>query len=365
MQYKEYGNTGKKISVIGFGGMRFRKQDYTRSLDICAQLVKKANELGINYFDTAPQYCDDKSEDIFGIAFKNMKRDNFYVSTKSIIHDDPTADDVRRRIEKSLRRMNLNKINFFHMWCILSIDQYNKIMSKGGPYEGALKAKEEGLIEHIVASTHCDGDEIEHMVNDNVFEGLTIGYNAINFAFRRKGLEAAYKNGLGVVTMNPLAGGIIPQYPEKFNFIKENDKDTLAQAALKFNISHKEITCALPGISTMQELIDDVKAGETIGKMTEEKLNAMSNNLNTYLDELCTGCNYCMDCPEEIPISKFMDAYNIYMLKDSKNQLKKRLKFRWYLKPKEAAKCIECGKCEDKCTQHLPIIERLKYIANI
>lgn len=363
MQYKVYGKTGKKVSAIGFGGMRFRKEDYEKDLEKCVQVVRRASELGVNYFDTAPFYCDDKSEEIMGEAFKNMPNP-FYVSTKSGISSEKTADDVRRRIDKSLKRLNVEKITFFNMWCILNLPQYRKVIAPGGPYEGALKAKEEGLIEHIVFSTHCNGEEIETIVNDGYFEGVTLGYNATNFAFRQKGIKAAYQKGLGVATMNPLGGGIIPQNPDFYSFIKENDNETLAQAALRFNASHKEITVVLAGMGAIEEVEENVQAGENFGEMTEEKMKKMAGMLNQSLDSLCTGCQYCVGCPKEIEIPKYMDAYNMYILSKEPKDISNRLKGHWSINTKKAAECIACGKCEQKCTQHLPIIERLKYVVN-
>jgi uncharacterized protein len=364
MIYKDYGKTGKKVSAIGFGGMRFRKEDYEKSLEEAAKVAIRANELGVNYFDTAPFYCDDRSEEIMGVAFKNMSNP-FYVSTKSSISNEKTADEVRARIEKSLKRLGVEKITFFNMWCILNLEQYKNVMAPGGPYEGALKAKEEGLIEHLTFSTHCNGEEIETIVNEGYFEGVTLGYNATNFAFRQRGIKAAYNKGLGVITMNPLGGGIIPQNPDFYSFLKDDSQDSLVQAALKFNASHKEITVTLPGMGTIAEVEENIKAGENFGIMTEEKLARMSSMLNSTLDALCTGCQYCKGCPKNIDIPKFMDSYNMYVLKGKDEEITNRLKYHWGVDSKRAAECIACGKCEKLCTQHLPIIERLKYIANL
>ena len=355
---------GKKVSAIGFGGMRFRKEDYENSFEEAAKVAIKANELGINYFDTAPFYCDDKSEEIMGVAFKHMPNP-FYVSTKSGYSSEKTADAVRKRIDKSLKRLGVEKITFFNMWCILNLEQYRNVMAPGGPYEGALKAKEEGLIEHITFSTHCSGAEIETIVNEGYFEGVTLGYNASNFAFRQRGIKAAYAKGLGVVTMNPLGGGIIPENPDFYSFIKENSDDSLAQAALKFNASHREITVTLAGMGSISEVLENIKAGESFGEMTEEKIIKMSKQLNTSLDALCTGCQYCKSCPKDIDIPKYMDAYNMYVLKGDSEEITNRLKWHWGLDSKGAGECISCGKCERLCTQHLPIIERLKYISNL
>nr|HPQ40569.1 aldo/keto reductase [bacterium] len=153
MHYRDYGKTGKRVSVIGFGGMRFTEDE-----DEGIRAMLRASELGINYFDTAPHYCKDRSEIIFGNAFKEFTRP-FYVSSKSSIGEEKTADDVRRRVETALERMGTGKIHFFHMWCIMNWDHFEKVIAPGGPYEGALKLKDEGLVEHVVFSTHANGDE--------------------------------------------------------------------------------------------------------------------------------------------------------------------------------------------------------------
>lgn len=368
MLYKEYGQTGKQVSALGFGGMRFDVKN--KSIEENVELVRKASELGINYFDTAPDYCDSKSEVIFGEAFKNMPNP-FYVSTKSMVNKDPGADDVRRRVETSLERMGVEKIDFFHMWCILDLDMYQRVIRKGGPYEGALKLKEEGLIEHLVFSTHANGEEIEKMIEDDLFEGVLLGYNASNFAYREKGVKAAYRNNLGVVTMNPLGGGVIPKNKVFYSFIKQTPSESVAQAALKFNMSHKEITVTLAGINNMQELEENVAAANNIGEIDEEKLTEIKSHLKEGLDTLCTGCAYCVPCPVDIYIPAYMMAYNDKLIYDDYEKLNRSVNGarNWGpLKSREeswAENCIECGACESQCTQHLPIIERLKECAGV
>lgn len=361
MIYKEYGKTGKKLSALGFGGMRFKKEEYDKDPMICAEVVRYASEKGINYFDTAPGYCDDKSEEIFGIAFKNMPNP-FYVSTKSANWSDKTSDDVVRRCETSLKRMGVAKINFFHMWCILNLDHYKKVMAPGGPYEGALRLKREGLIDHICISTHADGKEISQIVGEGFYEGILLGYNATNFAFRQEGIAAAYAQNMGVVTMNPLGGGIIPQNPAFYSFLNENSEDTLAQAALKFNISHKEISVTLAGMGSKEEIDENIKAAQEYNEVTGKQLAEYKKHLNSSLDSLCTGCGYCDSCPAGIPIPKFMDSYNSKIITSNDIDVINKLNYHWGLKPKQAGDCTECGQCEKLCTQHLPIIKRLKEI---
>ncbi len=364
MIYKEYGKTGKKVSALGFGGMRFKSEEYSKDPMICAQIVRYANSKGINYFDTAPSYCDDMSEIIYGLAFRDMPG-QFYTATKSSNWNDKTADDVRRRCEISLERMGISSIDFYQMWSIMNLAHYRNVMAPGGPYEGARKLKEEGLIKHICLSTHASGEEIKEIVEDGAFEGILLGYNATNFAYRQEGIKAAYEHGMGVVTMNPLGGGLIPRNPEFYSFLRESEDETIAQAALRFNISHKEITIALSGMSSIEEVDENIKAAETFNELTDERMVEIKNNLFGALNALCTGCGYCTDCPEKIPIPQLMDAYNMSILSGDNNQVIERLKYHWGIKKELAAKCIECGHCEDHCTQHIPIIRRLKEITEL
>lgn len=355
MIYKPYGKTGKDVSVIGFGGMRFQKKGSRYDTDACVEMVHTASQLGINYFDTAPYYCDDKSESLMGEAFKSMPNP-FYVSTKS---SENSGSKLRAQLEKSLKRLNVQKINFFHIWCVLDLDGYKKRLVPGGAYEAAMKAKSEGLIDHVVMSTHCNGDEIATMLEDNLFEGVLLGYNVLNAPFRKKGLEAALKHNLGVATMNPLGGGLIPQHEDLFSFIRTETDQTSAGAAIRFNASHDAISTVLCGMGSLDEVKRNAAIGNQFTPYPAEKMLDIAAQMSSKLDSLCTGCDYCKGCPQDIPVSKFMLAYNEAILKD-KQTAKGMINWHWGLDEKLAKTCIECGLCEDKCTQHLPIIERLK-----
>lgn len=367
MHYRKYGQIDKEVSVIGFGGMRFLDSEYEDgNYERCAELVFYAREQGINYFDTAPLYCGDQSEKIMGYAFKQMKKD-FFVSTKTSTHvtGDKTSGDVLRRIETSLSRLQVDKIHFMHLWCVLDYEMFRRYTQKGGIFEGFVKAKEMGLIDHISLSTHANGDEIEKMLETGLFEGVLLGYNATNFAFREKGLEAAKRLNRAVVTMNPLGGGLIPQHADYYAFLKRDDNDTVAKAAIRFNASHPEITVTLCGFSTKEQVDEAVEAVRDLEPITDEEKFKIKSHLKASLDNVCTGCGYCDDCPKGIAIPKLMDAYNQFILTDKKGQITSRIKNHWQLsEPRGGADaCISCGKCEKVCTQKLPIIERLKAIA--
>ncbi|MFO7870020.1 MAG: aldo/keto reductase [Kiritimatiellia bacterium] len=360
MKCSKYGANGPEVSSIGFGGMRFPDHD---NWDAGAAVVKAAYDAGINYFDTAPGYG--KSEDIYGTAFKEMKKTRgekpFYVSTKTMAKD---AEGMRRNLENSLERMGLDYIDFYHVWCVLTPEDYANRKNKG-VLKAMEKFRDEGLIKHICVSSHMSGNEITEMVNDYPFDGLLAGYCAMNFAYREAGIAAAAERGMGVVVMNPLGGGIIPEHADRFSFVKTREEESVVEGALRFLINDPRITVALVGFSTEDQVKEAVSAVEGMRPIPEKEVDRIRRSLSDSFDAMCTSCRYCDDCPEGIPVPKYMEAYNHYILSGKLRQALNRLRFHWGISLEDdyLDRCTECGQCEERCTQKLPIRERLKEIA--
>jgi predicted aldo/keto reductase-like oxidoreductase len=362
MHYKQYGDTKMKMSAIGMGCMRYNSEDIKAgNLSKCAEVALYAHEKGINYFDTAPFYCSDKSEIITGMALSQLPRDSYYISSKTnlgTVGGKHTASDFRKRLETTLSRLKVDYLDFYHLWCVLSLDSFEEELE--ALYSFFEQAKADGLIKNIVFSSHMQGEELETAVERNLFKGMLIGYNALNYRFRQKGIEAAYNKGMGVVVMNPLGGGLIPNNPEVFSYLSEGTDLNVAQAALRFVASHKEITITLNGFTTKQHVDEACKSVENLIEKPAKVLLGEYENKGVSLNNLCTGCAYCKNCPQEIDIPKFMDAYNQKILG---NDMKSRILNHWDIPVAKAAQCIKCGNCEAQCTQHLPIIDRLEEIA--
>jgi len=357
MWTRPYGQTGEQVSIIGFGGMRF---DNLADIEGNAEIVHYAYEKGINYFDTAPGYGNGKSESIMGAAFKQMDREKIFVSTKS---NAATPGALRKDLEASLKRMGVEVIDFFHIWWVTTLEAWRQRVD-GGAVAEAVKAKEEGLIKHLAISSHLPGVELGEVLTEGPLEGVLLGYCAINFPYRQAAVELAGRQGLGVVTMNPLGGGLIPQNAERFDFIRTPADDTVVAAALRFNVSNPNVTCALVGVTTRDHVDQAVAAVENFQPYSAEHIASIRENILEAFDGLCTGCGYCLPCPEGIDIPKMMDAYNLMALKDAE-AAKDRLKCHWALSPAEASVCSRCGVCEERCTQHLPIRDRMKEIAEL
>jgi len=368
MIYKNYGNTDKKVSAIGFGGMRF---DETRSNGENAELLLYAFEKDINYFDTAPLYSDDRSEDIFGLACYLLKdqRDKFYVSTKAMPEEFNTSKKAIGAVEKSLKRLNCEKIDFYHVWCVRSMAQYELAMKKGGQYEGLLKCKEKGLIDHIAISTHLRGPEVKKIVDGGHFDGILLGMNILNFPYRWEGVKAAYDVGMGVVAMNPLSGGVIPQNEKQLSYLA-TENETPTETALRFCLSCPQITVTLNGFTTKEHIDIACKAANNCKPFSADDINAIKAHISENMNSLCTGCGYCMStCPKHLAIASYMQIYNEKLMEQKHDKdMIKSVDFHhdWGLVANSdvrADECTLCKKCEQSCTQQLEITKRLEEIA--
>ncbi len=361
MLYRKFGKTGIDVSVVGFGGMRF---EYGQDPEDCASLVKKAYDSGINYFDTAPIYCNNRSEDYFGMAFAEMKKTKaqkpFYVATKTFESKEPK---IRRDLENSLKKLGMDAIDFYYIWCVLRPEQYRDRVGRG-LLDAFRRLKEQKLIRHICFSTHMNGEEIKEVLDDYPFDGVLLGYSAMNFAYRQAALEYAQKAGCGVAVMNPLGGGLIPQNPERFSFLRQDKEESIVEAALRFLLNDPRIATMLVGMSRESHLQEALSAVAGFKVIPPERIAQIRSNLNQAFNELCTGCGYCNHCPEEIPVPKLMDCYNQYLLSHKKQAISDRMKWHWeiFYRGNNLNRCTQCRQCEEACTQHLPILERLEKI---
>ncbi len=370
MQYRPFGNTGIDISALGFGAMRLPgktvngKQVMDEEEGI--RIIRRAFELGVNYIDTAPYYCDGESEVIVGKALKGW-RDKVYLSTKNPI-ENASGDDWRARLEKSLKKLDVDCIDFYHMWGI-SLEAYNNSINvPNGPLEAARRAKEEGLIKHISFSFHDKAENLLPLVDTGVFETVLLQYNLLDRA-NEPGIARAREKGLGVVVMGPVGGGRLGMPSEAIRNLLPGKVSSSAQLALRFVLANPGVTCALSGMGTMEMVEENCRVASNEAPLSEAELISVNASMeeNKRMAELyCTGCNYCMPCPHEVNIPlnfQLMNYKRVYKLEAyAKEQYKQIGKVDW-MKGKDASACIECGLCEEKCPQKIKIREQLRETA--
>lgn len=372
MQYRKFGNTGVEISALGFGAMRLPSQNVDGKnvfdMEESARMIHRAIELGVNYFDTAPYYCDKQSESIVGKALKGY-RDRVLLSTKNPI-ENASGDDWRRRLEQSLTNLDTDHIDFYHMWGINWETYVEKIDVKDGPMAAARRAKEEGLIKHISFSFHDKPESLAKLVDTGNFESVLCQYNLLDTA-NEAGIAYAAEKGLGVVIMGPVAGGRLGQPSEAIRKLMDGKLDSSAEIALRFVIANPNVSCALSGMGSMAMVEENARTASDAAPLSEAELAKIKAAMeqNRKLAELyCTGCNYCMPCPQEINIPlnfQLMNYHRVYGLTGYARDEYAKIGTNEWMKGKKAGDCVGCGVCEKKCPQKIAIRKQLRETAEV
>lgn len=372
MQYRAFGNTGFNISTLGFGAMRLpgRDVDGKKVFDEeeSVRIIHRAFELGVNYIDTAPYYCDGESEVIVGKALKGW-RDRVMLSTKNPV-ENASGADWRARLEKSLRKMDVDHIDFYHMWGI-SLEAYrNEIDVPDGPMEAARKAKEEGLIRHISFSFHDKPENLFPLIDSGNFESVLLQYNLLDRA-NEAGIAHAKAKGLGVVVMGPVGGGRLGMPSEAIRSLLPGKVSSSAQLALRFVLANAGVDCALSGMGTLEMVEQNCAVASNEAPLSQEELervNASMEENKRMADLYCTGCNYCMPCPQEVNIPlnfELMNYHRIYGLTGYAREQYAQIGQVEWMKGKKADACVDCGLCEEKCPQKIEIRRQLRETAAV
>jgi predicted aldo/keto reductase-like oxidoreductase len=370
MIYRKFGSTGKEISSLGFGCMRFPEYEKDGQWFVDEEkaipMLQYAYENGVNYFDTAPYYLHKNSEATVGRAVKGF-RDKVMLSTKIPLEEVKAAGDYRRVLEKSLKKMDTDYIDFYHFWGINKESFDHKIMGLKAIRE-AVKAKEEGLIRHISFSFHDKAEHIKHIIDTaEVMETMLVQYNLLDRS-NEEMISYAASRGLGVVIMGPVGGGRLAAPTDLYTKLTGNPAIATYELAFKFVLGNPGVSCALSGMETM-EMVDKNLAiageGKPLSAGEWRQLGEAVEQLKKFSDLYCTGCEYCQPCPAGIKIPRIFSMFtyhNVYGLTDhARHEMKKYLEEAG----KTAKDCSDCGKCERKCPQNLEIRKQLKRVEEV
>ena len=368
MQYTEFGKTGIKVSRLGFGCMRFPftevdgKKVFNEEESI--RMMHRAMELGVNYFDTAPGYCDTISEIIVGKALKG-RRDQVYLSTKYPT-EVGTGDDYEKKLEISLNKLDTDYIDFYHFWGI-SLDTWEKKLdTPDGPLARALKLRDQGVIRHISFSFHDKPENMMEIIRrgQGQLASVLCQYNLLDRA-NEDAIAFAHEQGLGVTIMGPVGGGRLGAPSQVIQDLLPGKVQSSAEMALRFVMNNPNVNIALSGMSSMEMVEENARVASDMSPLSAEenaRVDAMMEENRRLAELYCTGCNYCMPCPKglNIPeIFKMMNYHRVYGLTDYAKKTYAAIGS-GNLKFQNAAACVGCGQCEKKCPQHLHIREQLR-----
>jgi predicted aldo/keto reductase-like oxidoreductase len=372
MLYRDMGKTGDRVSILGYGCMRFPKKDRKIDEERTEKQIVSAIEQGVNYFDTA--YIYPNSEVVLGRILAKGHRDKVMIATKLPAFMVHSYKDMENILDTELKRLQTDHIDYYLMHSLNSMEGWQRL--KQLRVEEFLdKAKKVGKIKHIGFSYHGDKFQFKQIIDDYPWEFCQIQYNYMdeNNQTGREGLEYAASKGLGVSIMEPLRGGLLarknPNIEAIFN--KSDQKRTPAEWALRFVWNHPGVSVALSGMNEESQIAENIKIANSAApnSFSDSELQCIVDAKKALEEKLkvgCTGCGYCMPCPAGVNIPMCFAYYNdryIYDDKTTKFHYMGMLAGTDGGKPTYASLCKNCGKCEQHCPQHIRIPNYLKNVS--
>ncbi|MBN2397326.1 MAG: aldo/keto reductase [Deltaproteobacteria bacterium] len=322
------GRTGIRVTRLGFGGIPIQRVSEREAVET----VIRAIERGVDFIDTSRAYTT--SETRIGIALRETGK-KVVMATKSQQH---SADKVRRDVDTSLKELRREKIELYQCHFIRDLDAYKKITSKGGALEGLLRARDEGLIEHIGITSHSL-DLLDHVIDDGLFETIMVCYSFLEPKAEERVIPRALAADIGVIVMKAFSGGAIGN----------------PRLALKYALA-LEGTVVIPGVETKalfdedwDVFVDDL----TLNRKEREEIRVMQAQLDR---QFCRRCDYCQPCPEGIPIQ------HVIGIKSMVKRMGPRILTEGWpkLAVEQARNCTECGECMERCPYGLPVPDLIR-----
>jgi predicted aldo/keto reductase-like oxidoreductase len=365
MQYRKFGNLDWKVSALGFGCMRLPIIDGKAGnidQEKTTEMIHKAIEAGVNYFDTAYVYHDQKSEAALGKALEGGYREKIRIATKSPIWLINQADDFDRMLDEQLERLQTDSIDFYLLHA-LDRGSWPKVQ-KFGLIKRTEKALADGKIHHLGFSFHDSLDTFKQIVDGYTgWDFCQIQYNYMDTEFQAgtEGLQYAASKGLAVVGMESLRGGKLaldlPATRPLWETAAHQRKP--ADWGFQWLWNQPEVSVTLSGMSTLEQVEENIASANLsgIGSLSADEVALVAKVREVIESQSpipCTKCEYCMPCPNGVNIPANFDIYNqVAMFNDIGSS---RFHYKnWISDDQKAANCIQCDECLSKCPQHIAI----------
>lgn len=363
-----YKNTAEEISILGYGNMRLPKVSPDKQ-DIdypeAQKLIDYAYAHGVNYYDTAYVYHDQKSETFVGHALQKYPRESYYIATKMPGWCVKTMEDVDRIFHEQLDRLQTDYIDFY-LCHALSTENY-KIYEQVDIYGYLKKKKEEGAIRHLGFSFHDKPEVLEQLLDKHEWDFVQIQLNYLDWEMQnaKRQYEILAERGIPCIVMEPVRGGALARLCEESVSILEEacPGKSPASWAIRYAASLPNVLTVLSGMSTMDQVVDNVATTADFQPLSEGERGTLDRALEAFRrnkTQPCTGCRYCMDCPSGVDIPLMFTLYNNYRITENKNGFINGYK---EAGAKQAQNCIRCGQCAVHCPQSIEIPARMQEIA--
>lgn len=368
MKYRldKYGN---KLSVLGFGCMRFQSKKGKIDFDEAEREIMAAIDGGVNYFDTA--YIYPGSEALIGEIFeKNNVRRKIHIATKMPHYLVKNRESLDKIFNEELKRLRTDYVDYYFMHMLTDVSAWKR-MCELGILEWIEEKKKSGAIRQIGFSYHGNTDMFCTLADAYDWDFCMIQYNYMDEHSQagRRGLQYANSKGLPVMIMEPLRGGkLVNRLPAEAKEVFSGYKTqyTPAQWAFRWLWNQPEVTVVLSGMNSMEMVLDNINTASAaqIGELTsedEEMLQRVVKAINSKMKVGCTGCGYCMPCPKNVDIPGAFAHYNSKFSEGWFPAMKEHVMCTALRKtPTSISNCIGCGKCEQHCPQNIPVREKLR-----
>ena len=360
---------GDELSILGFGCMRFTKKGGNIDIDKAEKEILAAYQAGVNYFDTA--YLYPGSEAAIGEIFeRNHMRGKIHIATKLPQYLVGSRAALDRFFNEELSRLRTDYVDYYLMHHMTDVAMWEKL-KKVGILEWIDEKKKSGQIRNIGFSYHGNTDNFLRILNDYDWDICQIQYNYYDERSQAgvDGLRAAAEKGIPVVIMEPLRGGklvnLIPESAKKV--MKESGRNwSPAEWGFRWLFDQPEVTVVLSGMNSLEMVEENCRTAATAeaGHLTEadrETLRRVTEAIREKEKVGCTGCRYCMPCPQGVDIPGTFLCYNtMYIEGKHQGRFQYAQTVGLTREPAFATQCIGCGKCELHCPQEIPIRAKLK-----
>ena len=367
MEKRKLEKLGIETSLLGFGCMRFPVTAEGKINEPEAErMLDKAIAAGVNYIDTAYPYHGGESEPFVGKALKKYDRSSLYLATKLPVWMVNSLEDVDRLFQEQLSRLQTDYIDFYLLHA-LGRDRFQD-MVKLGVIDRLAELKAQGKIRYLGFSFHDSYEAFEHIINYREWDFCQIQLNYMDAEEQAglKGYKLAEEKGVPLVVMEPIKGGSLAAYAEDITsrFRSLDPEASVASFALRWVGSLPGVKVILSGMSTMEQVEDNLKtfgAFKPLSERESQEIRDIVALIKGRVQNGCTGCRYCMPCPAGVDIPGNFRVWNTYHMYQNYNVVK----WNWekeISESKQAKCCVKCGKCEAACPQKLSIRQDLERV---
>lgn len=372
MQYRK-NRSGEDISLLGYGCMRFTRKGGGIDIDKAEREVRLALEGGVNYFDTA--YVYPGNEAAVGEIFRRIGcRDQVQLATKLPHYLIKSMDGIEKMFEEQLGRLRTDHIDYYLMHMLTDVETWDKL-KKLGIEKWIADKKKAGKIRHIGFSYHGHTDMFCRLIDVYDWDFTQIQYNYMDEHSQagRRGLRYAAEKGIPVIIMEGLRGGklvdLLPENAKKL-IAEHEPRRSAAEWAFRWLYNQPEVTCVLSGMNSEEMVRENLRIAEETkaGSFTEKDfalIDAVKKEIQKTVKVSCTGCGYCMPCPQGVDIPETFRCYNNYYAEGKGSAKREYMQCTIFRKQhSNASNCVSCGKCEIHCPQQIAIRKELKEAAS-